>query len=68
MTNSIYLYSSLGLSELPSEFLDVQYITVIKKDSVKNTALKLYLSGNQLNVFPTPLFALKNLSVLSLSK
>ncbi|KAG2221719.1 hypothetical protein INT45_007125, partial [Circinella minor] len=58
--------SSLGLSELPSEFLDVQYITVIKKDSVKNTALKLYLSGNQLNVFPTPLFALKNLSVLSL--
>ncbi|KAI9268207.1 hypothetical protein BDA99DRAFT_558376 [Phascolomyces articulosus] len=58
--------SCLGLTELPTEFLDVQYITVIKKDSVKNTALKLYLSGNQLTVFPTPLFALKNLSVLSL--
>ncbi|KAI9489775.1 hypothetical protein BDB00DRAFT_841358 [Zychaea mexicana] len=58
--------SCLGLTELPPEFLDVRYITVIKKDTVKNTALKLYLSGNQLTEFPSQIFALKNLSVLSL--
>ncbi|KAI8138526.1 hypothetical protein BJV82DRAFT_582885 [Fennellomyces sp. T-0311] len=58
--------SGLGLTELPPEFMDVRYITVIKQDSVKNTALKLYLPGNLLTDFPSPLFALKNLSVLSL--
>ncbi|KAI7884780.1 hypothetical protein K492DRAFT_204456 [Lichtheimia hyalospora FSU 10163] len=58
--------SHLGLTEVPDEITELKHVTVLRKDRIKNSSLKLFLYGNTLTRLPSLLFTLKNLSVLSL--
>lgn len=58
--------SHLGLTEVPDEITELKHVTVLRKDRIKNSSLKLFLYGNTLTQLPSYLFSLKNLSVLSL--
>lgn len=58
----------MGLTEIPEEIKELQHVTVLRKDRIQNTSLKLYLYANDLTRLPPYLFMLKNLSVLSLRK
>lgn len=58
--------SHLGLTEVPDEITELKHVTVLRKDRIKNSSLKLFLYGNSLTQLPSYLFTLKNLSVLSL--
>ncbi|ORZ02816.1 hypothetical protein BCR43DRAFT_482218 [Syncephalastrum racemosum] len=58
--------SHMGLTEIPEEIKELQHVTVLRKDRIQNTSLKLYLYANDLVRLPPYLFMLKNLSVLSL--
>lgn len=58
----------MGLTDIPLEVRELQHITILSKDRIRNSSLKLFLYGNQLTKLNMELFALRNLSVLSLSK
>lgn len=58
--------SNIGLTEIPDEISELQYVTVLHNDIVKSAFLQLYLYNNQLTHVNTTLFKLKNLTVLSL--
>ncbi|KAG2178209.1 hypothetical protein INT43_003462 [Umbelopsis isabellina] len=57
---------NMGLTDIPLEVRELQHITILSKDRIRNSSLKLFLYGNQLTKLNMELFALKNLSVLSL--
>ncbi|KAG1173749.1 hypothetical protein G6F70_005612 [Rhizopus microsporus] len=56
----------IGLSEIPREVGELEYVTVLCNDTVKTASLQLYLYRNQLSCLNSHLFRLKNLTVLSL--
>ncbi|KAI8093864.1 uncharacterized protein BX664DRAFT_330778 [Halteromyces radiatus] len=58
--------SHCDLVEIPDGIAELQYITVLRKDTVKTASLQLYLFANQLKTLSPTLFRLQNLSVLSL--
>lgn len=58
----------MDLTEIPDEIRELQHITILSKDVIRNSTLKIFLYGNQLTKLNMELFALKNLSVLSLRK
>ncbi|KAI9307073.1 hypothetical protein BJ944DRAFT_262524 [Cunninghamella echinulata] len=60
--------SHCELTEIPDEIVELQYITVFRKDIVKTASLQLYLFANQLETLSPTLFQLKNLTVLSLRR
>jgi hypothetical protein len=66
--NNTILCSHVGLTEIPYEIMELQYITVVHNDIVKTASLQIYLYGNDLHTINPCLFQLRNLSVLSLSK
>ncbi|KAF8977836.1 hypothetical protein BGZ46_007086 [Entomortierella lignicola] len=61
--------SNLELTDLPSEICDLNFAIVYNERgsfSLSNNRLKLFLSSNQFTTIPMDVFALHNLSVLSL--
>ncbi|KAH8550129.1 hypothetical protein BGW37DRAFT_558664 [Umbelopsis sp. PMI_123] len=58
--------SNMDLTDIPDEIRELQHITILSKDLINNSSLKLFLYGNRLTKLNMELFALKNLSVLSL--
>ncbi|KAF9110579.1 hypothetical protein BGX27_006158 [Mortierella sp. AM989] len=61
--------SNLELTDLPSEICDLNFAIVYNERgsfSLSNNRLKLFLSSNQFSTVPMDVFALHNLSVLSL--
>lgn len=60
--------SNMDLTEIPDEIRELQHITILSKDLINNSSLKLFLYGNRLTKLSMQLFSLKNLSVLSLRK
>ncbi|KAF9360150.1 hypothetical protein BGX26_010396 [Mortierella sp. AD094] len=61
--------SNLELTDLPSEICDLNFAIVYNERgsfSLSNNRLKLFLSSNQFSTIPMDVFALHNLSVLSL--
>lgn len=58
--------SNIGLTEIPDEISELQYVTVLHNDIVKSAFLQLYLYNNELTSLNPTLFKLKNLTVLSL--
>lgn len=67
---AVYLHfiSNIGLTEIPDEIGELQYVTVLHNDIVKVASLQVYLYNNELQSINPVLFKLKNLTVLSLSK
>lgn len=61
-------FSHVGLTEIPDEIKELQYVTVVHNDVVKTAALQIFLYGNDLKCINPLLFHLKSLTVLSLSK
>lgn len=58
--------SHVGLTEIPDEIKELQYVTVVHNDVVKTAALQIFLYGNDLQCINPLLFHLKSLTVLSL--
>ncbi|KAI8639771.1 hypothetical protein BD408DRAFT_420879 [Parasitella parasitica] len=58
--------SNIGLTEIPDEIGELQYVTVLHNDVVKVASLQVYLYNNELQSINPVLFWLKNLTVLSL--
>ncbi|KAL9549554.1 hypothetical protein MBANPS3_005160 [Mucor bainieri] len=58
--------SNIGLTEIPDEIGELQYVTVLHNDIVKVASLQVYLYNNELQSINPVLFRLKNLTVLSL--
>ncbi|KAG1048182.1 hypothetical protein G6F43_009412 [Rhizopus delemar] len=56
----------IGLTEIPKEVGELEYVTVLCNDVVKAASLQLYLYGNRLTCLNSNLLRLKNLTVLSL--
>lgn len=65
---SFYVISHCDLVEIPEGIVELQHITVLRKDTVIAASLQLYLFANQLQSLSPTLFQLKNLTVLSLRK
>ncbi|KAG0188344.1 hypothetical protein DFQ28_004970 [Apophysomyces sp. BC1034] len=59
----------LGLTDIPEEISELQYMTILRKDTntIKTAALEVFLYGNTLSCLNQSLFKLKNLAVLSLT-
>lgn len=70
LVSLVYLHfiSNIGLTEIPDEIGELQYVTVLHNDIVKVASLQVYLYNNELQSINPVLFRLKNLTVLSLSK
>jgi hypothetical protein len=68
----LYLHSfcdsNMDLTDIPDEIRELQHITILSKDLINNSSLKVFLYGNRLTKLSMALFSLKNLSVLSLRK
>jgi hypothetical protein len=58
----------MDLTDIPDEIRELQHITILSKDLINNSSLKVFLYGNRLTKLSMQLFSLKNLSVLSLRK
>ncbi|KAI8579083.1 hypothetical protein K450DRAFT_243800 [Umbelopsis ramanniana AG] len=58
--------SNMDLTDIPDEIRELQHITILSKDLINNSSLKVFLYGNRLTKLSMELFSLKNLSVLSL--
>ncbi|GAN09790.1 GDSL lipase/acylhydrolase [Mucor ambiguus] len=58
--------SNIGLTEIPDEIGELQYVTVLHNDIVKSASLQVYLYNNELQSINPVLFRLRNLTVLSL--
>ncbi|KAI8983863.1 hypothetical protein BDB01DRAFT_119124 [Pilobolus umbonatus] len=56
----------MGLTEIPEELCELQYVTVLTNDVIRPASLQLYLYGNQIESLNTTLLRLKCLTVLSL--
>ncbi|KAI8975247.1 hypothetical protein BDF20DRAFT_943704 [Mycotypha africana] len=58
--------SNLGLTEIPDEVKELEYVTVVQNDKVRPASLQIYLYSNELSRINPTLFKLKNITVLSL--
>lgn len=64
----LHFISNIGLTEIPDEIGELQYVTVLYNDVVKVASLQIYLYNNELQSINPILFKLKNLTVLSLRR
>lgn len=72
LLNDLFLdHSNLELTDLPSDIRDLNFAIVYNERgsfSLSKNRLKLFLSSNHFTTIPMDVFALTNLSVLSISE